>query len=107
MKFNDGGQQTPACGRSAAPQGCAQPGMRRLKEKLERHIRQLAPHVRERETGQLLIAALAEITRLENEVVVQAYWGGRWEQEHTVNMQLRKEIAQLQRALTEQSEARL
>lgn len=36
-----------------------------IKERLERHLRQLAPHVRERETGQVLTEALAEIGRLQ------------------------------------------
>lgn len=34
------------------------------RERIFRHLRQLAPHVKERETGQLLAAAVIEIDRL-------------------------------------------
>jgi len=36
-----------------------------IKERLDRHLRQLAPHVKERETGQLLSDAMIEIERLQ------------------------------------------
>jgi len=34
-----------------------------IRERLERHISQLAPHIKSRETGKLLADALAEIDR--------------------------------------------
>ena len=39
-----------------------------IKERIERHLRQLAPHVRERETGNLLFDALVEIKSLRDKL---------------------------------------
>ena len=38
--------------------------IRNIRERLIRHIAQLAPHIKARESGQLLVDALAEIDRL-------------------------------------------
>lgn len=72
--------------------------MQELKDKLSRHLRQLAPHVKERETGRLLVDALERIIHLENEVEIQSYWGPRWEAEHEENVRLRQEIDLLKAA---------
>ena len=47
------------------------------RDRIELHLRQLAPHVKERETGELLAAALVEIDRLrpDSELLKQVLGG--------------------------------
>jgi hypothetical protein len=46
-----------------------------IKEQLKKYLRQLAPHVREREAGQLLSACLVEVERLQDSLQKSASEG--------------------------------
>lgn len=49
-----------------------------------------------REVDRVALAELCvEIDALRKEIKVQSYWGMRWEQEHEINISLRKELEQV------------